>query len=104
MIQWCLEFRLACNSERDDVTCGRGGRDLTLVLARVTVVGGLDLQQVVFRVELVNGLESVVRRVRQPPDRQQVRVGVADPGHLQKKTRPEVKFGFRFSVGSELAT
>ena len=73
-----------CNGERDDVTCGRRCRDLTLILARVTVVGWLYLQQIVFRIEFVNGLEPVVGRVRQPTDRQEVCVGVTDPRHLKQ--------------------
>ena len=71
--------RLTCDGERDDVTGGRSGRDLTLVPAAVPVGRGFDPQQPVFRVELVNGFEAKVGRVGQPADGQEVRVVVSKP-------------------------
>ena len=69
------------------MTGWRGGRDLTLVLAPIFVLCWLDLQQVIFRVQLVNRSEPEVGCVRQSTDRQQVRVRMPDPRHLnvQKK-------------------
>ena len=52
--------RLTCDGERDDVTGGRSGRDLTLVPPSIPMGRGFDPKQPIFRVELVNGFEAQV--------------------------------------------
>ncbi len=88
-----------CDGQPDDVARGRGRRDLALVLARVPVRHRLDLQQVVLGEHLVDGAEAQVRGVRQAADGEQVRVGVAKPGHLHTE---RTKCTFSISFGRHL--
>ena len=57
--------------------------DLALVAARVPPPRLLDLQHPLVPRRVVVGLVPRVRRVREPPHRQDVQVAVTDPRYLQ---------------------
>lgn len=73
---------LTDNIQLNKVANVRGGRDLTLVNPRISVLWVFNLQHPVLRVRLVDGLKPLIRGVGVSTHSQQMDVPVSYPRHL----------------------